>query len=178
MITCEVVAERVALGEPLGDAAEHAERCPKCRRLVALPAELGATHREVDPGMGFAARMTAGAQHRVVVRRRRRIAASMAAAVAAAAVGVFFVTREPAAPSLATNPDQTEQQQPALEMQDKNNENQNDPWDANDRDDVDEDVRALVQLADTDSASRTTAPWKQIQKPLDPYRALLQGVEP
>src|SRR5205823_3266558 len=58
MTTCDVVAERVALGEPLGDAAEHAERCPKCRRLVALPAELGATHRELDPGLGFSARMT------------------------------------------------------------------------------------------------------------------------
>jgi hypothetical protein len=178
MTTCEVVAERVALGEPLGDAAEHAERCPKCRRLVALPAELGVTHREVDPGMGFAARMTAGAQHRVVVRRRRRIAASMAAVVAAAAVGVFFLAREPAAPSLATTPDETQEQQPALEMRDKDKDNENDPWDANPGDDVDDDVRALVQLADTESASRTTAHWKQIEKPLDPYRALLQGVEP
>ena len=174
MTTCDVVAERVALGEPLGDAADHAERCPKCRRLVALPTELGATHREADPGLGFAARMTAGAQHRVVVRRRRRIAAGMAAVVAAAAMSVFVLTRTPDAPQLATNPE-THQPQPAVAPPDKD---KNDPWNPDKASDVDEDVRALVQLADTDGASRTTAHWKQIQKPLDPYRALLQGVEP
>ena len=175
MTTCDVVAERVALGEPLGDAADHAERCPKCRRLVALPTELGATHREADPGLGFAARMTAGAQHRVVVRRRRRIAAGMAAVVAAAAMGVFFITRTPDAPQLAKNPDEMTQPQPAVAPHDKN---EKDPWDTDKASDVDEDVRALVQLADTDGASRTTAHWKKIEKPLDPYRALLQGVEP
>ncbi|HUS28403.1 MAG TPA: hypothetical protein VMZ53_07840, partial [Kofleriaceae bacterium] len=163
MTTCDVVAERVALGEPLGDAADHAERCPKCRRLVALPTELGATHREADPGLGFAARMTAGAQHRVVVRRRRRIAAGMAGVVAAAAMAAFFVTREPDAPKLATTPpDQT--QQPATNPHEAN---KNDPWDASASSDVDEDVRALIQLADTDAASRTTAHWKKIEQPLD-----------
>lgn len=173
MTTCDVVAERVALGEPLGDAAEHAERCPKCRRLVALPAELGATHRELDPGLGFSARMTAGAQHRVVVRRRKRIAAGMAAVVAAAAVAAVIVTRTPHAPPLASNPpDPT--QQPATNTHD---ENKNDPW-KDKGSDVDEDVRALVQLADTDGARHTTARWKRIQQPLAPYRALLQGVEP
>jgi hypothetical protein len=119
--------------------------------------------------------MTAGAQNRVVVRRRRRIAAGMAAAVAAAAIGVFFVTRTPDAPKLATNPDEITQPQPAVALPDKN---EKDPWDTDNASDVDEDVRALVQLADTDSASRTTAHWKQIEEPLDPYRALLQGVEP
>ena len=172
MTTCDVVAERVALGEPLGDAGEHAERCPKCRRLVALPAELGATHKELDPGLGFSARMTAGAQHRVDVRRRKRIAAGMAAVVAAAAVAAVIVTRTPSAPTLATNPpDPT--QQPATATHD---ENKNDPW--KDKSDVDEDVRALVQLADTDGARHTTARWKRIEQPLAPYRALLQGVEP
>ena len=71
--TCDIVAERVALGEPLGDAADHAASCERCKRLVALPVELGAMHREAEPGMGFSARMTAGAQHRIVVRRRRRL---------------------------------------------------------------------------------------------------------
>ena len=173
MTTCDVVAERIALGEPLGDAAEHAEACPKCRRLVALPAELGVTHREADVGLGFAARMTAGAQHRFAVRRRRRIAAGMALAVAAATTLVFFATRPPAQQQLATTPDQT-QEQPATSTHD---ENKNDPW-KDKASDVDEDVRALVRLADTDGASRTTAHWKKIEKPLDPYRALLQGVEP
>jgi hypothetical protein len=174
MTTCDVVAERVALGEPLGDAAEHAERCPKCRRLVALPAELGVTHREAEVGLGFSARMTAGAQHRFTVRRRRRIAAGMAMAVAAAAAVAFFATREPEKQQLATNPpDPT--QLPATNTHD---ENKNDPWNADKASVGDDDVRALVQLADTDGAGRTTAHWKKIQKPLDPYRALLQGVEP
>ena len=62
--TCDRVAERIALGEPLDDVSEHAATCERCRRLVALPVELGATHREADPGLGFSARMTAGAQHR------------------------------------------------------------------------------------------------------------------
>jgi hypothetical protein len=173
MTTCDVVAERVALGEPLGDAAEHAERCPKCRRLVTLPAELGATHQELDPGLGFSARMTAGAQHRVVVRRRKRIAAGMAAVVAAAAMAAVIVTRTPNAPKLATNPPDPTQQPATATHDDKN-----DPWKDKSNDGVDDDVRALVQLADTDGARHTTARWKRIEQPLAPYRALLQGVEP
>jgi len=78
---CDTVAERIALGEPLGDAAEHAATCARCRRLAALGTELGATHSEADPGIGFAARVTAGAQKRIVVRRRRRIAATLAAGI-------------------------------------------------------------------------------------------------
>ena len=173
MTTCDVVAERVALGEPLGDVAEHAQRCPKCRTIVALPTELGALHREPELGLGFSARMTAGAQHRFVARRRRRIAAGMAAVVAAAAVAAIVIMRTPDAPKLAGNPDET--QQPATNTHD---ENKNDPWKDKAGSDVDEDVRALVQLADTDGARHTTAHWKRIQQPLAPYRALLQGVEP
>ena len=172
MTTCDVVAERVALGEPLGDAGEHAERCPKCRRLVALPAELGATHKELDPGLGFSARMTAGAQHRVIVRRRKRIATSLAAVVAAAAVAAVIVTRTPNAPKLATNPPDPTQQPATATHDDKN-----DPW--KDKDGVDDDVRSLIQLANTDGARQATAArWKRIEQPLAPYRALLQGVEP
>lgn len=174
MTTCEVVAERVALGEPLGDAAEHAERCPKCRRLVALPTELGVTKREADPGIGFAARMTAGAQHRFAVRRRRRIAASLAVAVAAMSLGVWFVTRAPESKQLAVTPEKHESL-PATDTEKKHEDH--DPWQAHDGD-VDEDVAALVRLANTDRASHASAHWKRIEKPLQPYRALLQGVEP
>jgi len=122
--------------------------------------------------------MTAGAQHRVVVRRRRRIAAGLAAAVAATAALVFAMTREPATQGLAKNPDKTEQPQPATNTQEKDKSDKPDPWDTDKHSDVDEDVRSLVQLADTDGARHTTAHWKRIEKPLDPYRALLQGVEP
>lgn len=172
--TCDQVAERVALGEPLGDVGEHAATCERCKRLVALPVELGATHREVDPGIGFSARMTAGAQHRIVVRRRRRIAAVSATSLAAAAVGVLVLTREPAPePIASTPPPSHETQRPALEVP------ADDPWNTDDRDDsadIDEDVRALVQLADTDRSARLSADWGHIGKPLAPYRSLLRGV--
>ena len=172
MTICDVVAERVALGEPLGDAADHAETCPKCRTLVALPTELGATRREVDPGLGFAARMTAGAQHRFTVRRRRRIAAGMAAVVAAAAAFVFVLTRASAKQQLAVSPE-THQQLPATNPHD---ENKPDPWSPKDNDGVDEDVKSLVQMASSDH--HASADWKRIEGPLEPYRSLLQGVEP
>lgn len=170
---CDVVVERVALGEPLGELAEHAASCPRCRRVAALPTELGAARKLGDPGMGFAARMTAGAQHRIVVRRRRRIAAGLAAAVAVTTLGFFAVTRDPDRDQ-ATRP-------AAIEAP-----LQPDPWDTRVGDNVpsdeatetDDDLRALVQLADTDRSARLSAKWKDIQSPLAPYRAVLEGVEP
>jgi hypothetical protein len=168
--TCEQVAERIALGEPLGEAGEHAQTCERCKRLVALPVELGATRREADPGLGFSARMTAGAQHRITVRKRRRIAASLAVAVAATTLGVFVVTREPKTEPVATNPPPGPQ--PAMQTDDTK-----DPWDTNQpSEDADDDVRALVQLANTDRSSHLSANWGEIEKPLRPYRALLRGV--
>ena len=170
--TCDQVAERVALGEPLGDAGEHAATCDRCKRLVALPVELGATHRDVDPGLGFSARMTAGAQQRIVVRRRRRIAGMSAAAVAAATLGVFVFTRDPARQQLAEQPS-VDVTAPAT----ANQPDQDDPWNP-DREpaESDEDLRALVQLANTDRSSKLSADWHRINQPLAPYRALLRGV--
>ena len=168
MSPCEVVVERVALGEPLGDVADHAATCAKCRSLVALPTEIGATHREADPGMGFAARMTAGAQHRVVVRRRRRIAASLAAAVVAMSFGVFFVTREPAQNKIsAVEPPNVP---PVVGA--GASEHQPDPWNPGE---VDEDVAALVDLADT--SPRPHAHWKRMENQLAGYRKLVEGAE-
>jgi len=57
---CDQVAERVALGEPLGDLTEHAEGCASCKNLIAMSSKLGATRHAVDPGLGFTARMTVG----------------------------------------------------------------------------------------------------------------------
>jgi len=165
MSPCEVVVERVALGEPLGDASDHAATCPKCRSLVALPTELGATHREADPGMGFAARMTAGAQHRVVVRKRRRIAAGLAAVVVAMSLGVFFVTREPQQDKLSAI-------KPPTVPPVAGAEHQPDPWNT---DGVDEDVAALVDLADTNP--RPHAHWKRMENQLAAYRKLVEGAE-
>jgi hypothetical protein len=165
---CDTVAERVALGEPLGDAAEHAATCPRCRRLAALPTELGATHSEADPGIGFAARVTAGAQKRIVVRRRRRIAATLAAGIAATTVGVVLFTRDGAAVI-----DQSAQTpQPAAELQQKKGSDDV-PAPA-----VDEDVKFLVKMARADQNAHASARWSRIRKPLAPYKHLVKGVTP
>jgi hypothetical protein len=164
-VLCDVVVERVALGEPLGDVSDHAASCPKCRSLVALPTEIGATHREADPGMGFAARMTAGAQHRVVVRRRRRMAAGVAAAVVAMSFGVFFVTREPAQDKISAI-------KPLTVPPVAGEHHQPDPWNPGE---VDDDVAALVDLADT--SPRPHAHWKRMENQLAAYRKLVEGAE-
>lgn len=171
---CDTVAERVALGEPLGDVAEHAASCPSCRRLAALPAELGVMHREADPGMGFASRMTAGAQHRIKVRRTRRIAVGLAATVAAGVLGVLVMTREPQGSPVARE----ETTQPATETEHEDPKDPKDPWkDPNKPDAPDEDVAALLGLAKAANAETSThhaALWKDIESPLAPYRALVK----
>ena len=158
---CDIVAERIALGEPLGDAAEHAASCARCRRLSALPVELGSTHSESDPGIGFAARMTAGAQHRITVRRRRRVAATLAATVAATVLGIVFLTRQPTEPVTPPAPPIAGQQH-------------HDTPEAK----VDPDVEYLVHLARTDRASHSSAKWRHIEKPLAPYKHLVKGTTP
>ncbi|MBA3457711.1 MAG: hypothetical protein H0T42_31805 [Deltaproteobacteria bacterium] len=163
MTTCDSVAERVALGEPLGELAEHAASCDRCRGVVALPAKLGATRHDIDPGLGFAARMTVGAQNRIAVRHRRRVATGLAASVAAGALAVFLFTRTsghaPAPTPVATD---TTQRPPDPVVEPT----------------TDEDLAALIKLADVDRSSRLAADWSQIEKPLRPYRKLLQGVRP
>jgi hypothetical protein len=162
---CDQVAERLALGEPLGELSEHATSCASCQGLVAVSGRLGASHHAVDPGLGFSARMTVGAQHRIGVRRRRRLAAGLAATVATGMFGVFVVahTSEPTPQTQAVAP-------PRLE---------HDPWadDANPAT-PDDDLAALAQLADVDHAVHLSADWKHIKKPLSPYQKLLKGVEP
>jgi hypothetical protein len=164
---CDTVAERIALGEPLGDAAEHAATCARCRRLAALPTELGATHSEADPGIGFAARVTAGAQKRIVVRRRRRIAATLAATVAATTLGVVFLTRDgsPVGEQAVQTP------APATETQPKKGSDDV-PSPA-----VDEDVKFLVKMARA-SERPHHARWHRIETPLAPYKHLVEGITP
>lgn len=162
---CDQVAERIALGEPLGELTEHAESCTGCRGLVAMSSKLGAVHHAVDPGLGFTARMTVGAQQRIAVRRRRKLAVGLAATVACGAFGVFAVTRSPEEPSsrvaitlpTLANPPQPDPQPVATE---------------------DADLAALAQLADVDRTSRLSARWSHIKKPLAPYKKLLEGVTP
>jgi hypothetical protein len=156
---CDTVAERVALGEPFAEHEEHAARCERCKLVVDMPGKLGATRQDIDPGMGFAARMTVGAQHRITQRRRRRVAAALGGTVAAGLVAVFFVTRTPA-PEPTNNHVSIELpvEDPTLEPA------------------TDAELKALVDLADVERSAHLSANWRQIKKPLSPYRKLLQGV--
>ena len=157
---CEAVAERLALGETLDPLAEHVASCAACARLVEVPRRIGAARQEVDPGLGFSARMTVGAQHRIAVRRRRRMAAGLAATVAAGALGVVVLTRQPDGPlpaiGLAPAP-VTREPAPA-------------PAEA-------DDVGMLVNLADTRRSARVSASWKRLERPLGAYRKLVEEVE-
>jgi hypothetical protein len=171
---CDRVAERVVLGEELGDLAEHAATCAKCKTLVALPVELGATSRDVDPGMGFASRMAAGAQHRMVVRRRQRYAAAASVALAAAAMLTMVITREPEPSSVAYVPVELLPHLPAIEPV----AHKDDPWKPHEPAKVDDDVRALVHLANVERSRHISARWGHIEKSLAPYRAVLKGTEP
>jgi len=166
---CDQVAERTALGEPLGELTEHAATCPSCRDLVAVSTRLGAMHHDVDPGLGFSARMTVGAQHRIAERRRRRLATGLAATVATGAFGVFLVTRTPA--------DDPGRNQPALALPKPpapDPRRPDDPPTAAE----DADLAALVELADIERSSRLSANWAHIKQPLAPYKHLLEATDP
>ena len=166
---CNIVAERIALGEPLGDAAEHAKTCARCRRVTALPTELSAVHSETDPGIGFAARMTAGAQKRIVVRHRRRVAATLAACMAATGLGVVLFTRHNEEPTVAvTEPHLDDANKAATETQ-----HQEKP----DQTPVDKEAKDLLFLARAARHSHS-AHWREIEKPLAPYKHLIKGITP
>jgi hypothetical protein len=164
---CDQVSERLALGEAVGELAGHVETCASCQGLVAMSGKLGAARHAVDPGLGFTARMTVGAQHRLAVRRRRRLAVGLAASVATGAFGVFLVTRTPEAvapEAIRPTPTAAEPNRP------------DDPPVPASADDAD--LAALVQLADVDHSARLSARWSYIKKPLAPYKKLIKGVTP
>ena len=164
MEMCDQVAERTALGEPLGELDEHVATCESCQRLIALPGKLGATHHAIDPGLGFSSRMTVGAQHKIVARKRQRMAAGLAATVAAAALGAFVVTRTPDEP----NPnEQAVSPRPPIKLENEK------PTPAEDND-----LTMLVRLADVERSEHVSARWGHIKKPLAPYKKLLKGVTP
>jgi len=162
--SCDLVAQCVAFGEPLGALAEHVATCERCQRMVAMPGLLARTRQEVDPGLGFSARMTVGAKHRVMVRHRRRVATALAGTVIAAGVAVYVVTRSPEPTQIAAPvapiefkaAGDTKNDQPAVG-------------------DYDPDVATLVNYANTDRNRRLSAKWSRIEKPLAPYRKLLDS---
>jgi hypothetical protein len=163
---CESVTERVALGEPLGELRAHVEQCSRCKRTIAMPSRIAAAAERPDPGLGFAARMTIGAQNKLVVRRRRRIVGTAGASMAVAALAAFVFTRSPS--STTTTPDRdpaVTPNRPVVEVETPI---------AVDNDDL----VHLVNLADTKRAARESARWGRIRKPLAPYVQLVKGVEP
>ncbi|MEJ7596741.1 MAG: hypothetical protein WKG01_02425 [Kofleriaceae bacterium] len=166
MSSCDYVAERVVLGEPLEELASHVAGCERCQRLVEVPGHLRGSHHAVDPGLGFAARMTIGAQHRIVTRRRQRLAASLAGTTAVAAVGVFMLTRTP-------DHDQTP---PAAAIDVPSIEHKDDIQPATPIEESQ--AITLVRLADTHRSRRLSAHWARIQRPLAPYKKLVKGVTP
>jgi hypothetical protein len=167
---CDSVLERLALGEPLAELAEHVAACPRCARAVALPGLIARTHNQADAGLGFAARMTAGAQQRLASRRRQRVAITLATSVAVAAAAALVLTRPAADPVV---------DRPALEVPAPERD------DHDDRDDragdptpiviPDDELQQLVDLADTRRARQVSAPWGRIERPLAPYRKLVLG---
>jgi hypothetical protein len=167
---CDQVAERVALGEPLGEHAEHAEGCASCKDLIAMSSKLGATRHAVDPGLGFTARMTVGAQHRIAARRRQRLAVGLAATVVSGAFGVFVVTRTPEVSSPAIVRPVPQLETPPTR----------DPWDSETEaqpTDEDADLAMLVDYSDVERSARVSANWKHITRPLAAYKRLVKDTE-
>ena len=165
---CDLVAERVALGEPVGELPSTSRRVRaagarwRCRRRIAT------AHADIDPGLGFSARMTQGAQQRIVVRRRRRVVGGIAATALASALGVVVVVRPSGDRLRFDNLDHTAQTAP-----------KHDPApDPKPSKPSDDELGALVRLADVDHASHYGADWGHIEEPLAPYRTLIKGVKP
>jgi hypothetical protein len=165
--SCDLVAQCVAFGEPLGALAEHVATCERCQRMVAMPGLLARTRQDVDPGMGFSARMTVGAKHLVQVRHRRRVATALAGTVIAAGLAVYVMARSPSEPIAAGPPPQPVETRPAGEPKLDNQPGADNGFDP--------DVAQLVHYANTDRNRRLSAKWTRIEKPLAPYRKLLDS---
>ncbi|HEX4450730.1 MAG TPA: hypothetical protein VH143_07660 [Kofleriaceae bacterium] len=167
--TCDLVAERIALGEPLAELDAHVTSCDRCKQLATLPSKLGGTGHAADPGIGFSSRVTAGAQHRIIVRRRRRVAAAGALSVAAAALLTVVALHQPSASDgVAFQMPNMDRYKPALSQphHDQPSENQRE---------ADPDVRTLVHLANAEHHTKSYANWGRIEKRLRPYAAVLEG---
>lgn len=186
---CDVVAERVAVGEPVGEDA-HVAGCERCTRTVELAHKLVATHAAVEVGLGFSARMTVGAQRQLVVRKRRRVAAGLSAAVAACALGAVLVTHTqgssdaPVAnnpPTLKTDKHDDKTDKAAVKDPKKSDPSDDkldpDPWNPPEPGELDDDVAALLRMSDLDTTTHLGTSWSRIERPLAPYRSLIRGVQ-
>lgn len=186
---CDVVAERLALGEPMAELAQHVDDCPRCQGLLSVQRALTTSSRgDATPAHGFASRMTVAANQRLVVRHRRRVAGYAMLSAAAAAMVTFFVVREP---------DRTSSPIAATDVERPDPETPKDPWSdptpANPTETPDEvpgpdepveellehddDAYALHILSET-AGARISADWESIEdKPMRAYERLLEQVE-
>ena len=165
---CESVTERIALGEPLGELRDHAATCARCERMLAMPTRIAAATERPDPGLGFAARMTIGAQHKLALRRGQRMAAPAGGSLPAAALG--FALPRSTTPPEPDNRAAIETKVPAPVADQAKNEKPvlvDNP-----------ELVQLVNLSDTKRAARESARWGRIRKPLRPYIQLVKGVMP
>jgi hypothetical protein len=168
---CDLVAERLALGEPLAEQpnlANHAASCAACQALTRTTSLLAGTHREIEPGLGFAARVTVGAQGRLVARRRRRIVAAAVTSAVAAVLVTYVAVRPASTSSVAIDlprPTEPSTRDAGIAVPDHP--------DRHDHGEVDPDVATLVYLANTDRSRRLAARWSRIERSLAPYRALV-----
>jgi len=162
---CDLVLERLAVGEPLrDDEAAHVARCVDCARLAGVPRLLAATAQEPEPAPGFSARMQVGARGRLAARRRNRVALSAlaAAAVVLAGIGVFTRPTEKLSEvgAIRTLEEQEPRPQPPSPVERP----------ATTTEQV---IRDLVYTSDIDRVLEDGADWDEITKPLSPYRAVL-----
>jgi hypothetical protein len=189
---CDVVAERLALGEPMAELAQHADDCPRCQGLLSVQRALTTSSRgDATPAHGFASRMTVAANQRLVVRHRRRVAGYAMLSAAVAAMVTFVIVREPdraSPPIAATTPERPDPANP------EDPADVPDPWrDPNPAETPDEapgpdepveellehddDAYALYILAET-AGARLSADWERIEdQPMRAYERLLEQVE-
>jgi hypothetical protein len=183
MSPCDLVAERLALGESLGaDGDAHVAACPACTRLARLPALVASTAREPEPGPGFSSRMQVGARAELTARRRTRIASVTLAAAAAVLVGGVFVTRHNRTSELPGTVSRVDEPFPISlpgEHRDTSRhdrDHQPQPQPAQPAVSDDHLAAHLVHVADIDGALAPHAPWRRIEAPLAPYKSLLVHV--
>ncbi len=101
---CEQFADAVVTGEATNHFTVHVNTCARCQGLARTAAALDAATgtgqlraANAEPGLGFTARMTVGAQHRVAQRRRHRYMLTGAGGLAAAAAVTALLISQRAA---------------------------------------------------------------------------------
>ncbi len=176
MYPCDLVAERLAIGEPLGDDGEaHVAACPACARHVRLPAMVAASAREPEPGPGFSSRMQLGARAQLTSRRRARVASLTLATAAAVLVGGVYMTRHHGDDQPSTMATYSPPMPISLPGEHRAEPVRHDPdhrpphADLSDR----ELAAGLVRISDIDDALIPHRAWRRAEAPLAPYQQLL-----